>query len=92
MEITFVHEDKPEWSQVVHVYVAETWRGKPKESEEMKPDWFANHEIPFKSMWPDDAYWLPHVIQGKFVTATFVFLAEENKIIDYNMHVANKKV
>lgn len=67
----FSHE--PTWNQSMHVYVATKWFGEPSESEEMKPAWFKINEIPYKEMWPDDIYWLPHVLEAKFVEASFTF-------------------
>lgn len=56
----------------VHVFVADAWEGEPKESEEMAPEWFKFNELPFDDMWPDDPFWLPQVLSGKKLTATFV--------------------
>lgn len=67
----FSHE--PTWNQSMHVYLAEQWLGEPIESEEMKPAWFKLEDIPYKKMWPDDIYWLPKVLEGKFVDASFTF-------------------
>lgn len=50
--------------------------GEPQESEEMKPQWFAHHEIPYEQMWSDDAVWLPHVLDGKTFKAYFKFDSE----------------
>ncbi len=49
------------------------YSGKPVESEEMKPEWFDKKNIPYDKMWPDDKYWLPKVLEGKKLNATFVF-------------------
>lgn len=80
-ELTFIHPHKEEWSQVVHVYIADKWQGEIIESEEMKPVWFDVKNIPYQSMWPDDTFWLPKVLEGEQVRARFVF-AEGDVIID----------
>ena len=72
-ELEFLFANKPEWNQLVHVYFCEKWEGEPIESEEMKPEWFKVADIPFKDMWPDDPFWLPKVIAGDFVKASFTF-------------------
>lgn len=72
-ELTFYFPHNPAWDQVAHVYFSEEWGGEPEESEEMKPAWFSTPEIPFSSMWATDAFWLPEVLSGKLVKATFVF-------------------
>jgi len=75
-EITFFFPHKPEWDQIVHIFVAKDWSGVPKESEEMKPDWFDVAKLPFASMWSTDVDWLPHVLAGKFVKGSVVFSPE----------------
>ncbi len=79
--LTFKFPHKPEWDQVVHVFVTDNWTGSPAESDEMVPEWFQADNLPFGQMWSDDPHWLPHVISGKFVTATFVFSPDE-KILE----------
>ncbi len=53
---------KSDWNQSCHVFVADVWRGKPKESEEMRPEWFPVEKLPFEQMWADDPVWLPLVL------------------------------
>jgi len=55
----------------VHVYIATSWEGEPTESDEMAPRWFTQDQLPYDSMWSDDAYWLPQVLAGKKITADF---------------------
>jgi 8-oxo-dGTP pyrophosphatase MutT (NUDIX family) len=71
--LCFYFANKPEWNQEVIVYRVDKWTGEPTESEEMAPKWFPFEEIPYESMWPDDKYWLPLVLKGKKVRASFVF-------------------
>jgi 8-oxo-dGTP diphosphatase len=72
-EIAFHFPHNPVWDQLVHVYLGESWAGEPTESEEMKPAWFSLPTIPFSHMWPDDTFWLPEVLKGKFLKASFKF-------------------
>jgi len=71
--LTFLFPFKPNWSQVVHVFLAKGWLGNPEESDEMKPIWCKIDEIPFESMWDDASYWLPLVLEGKRIKASFVY-------------------
>lgn len=68
----------------VHVFVATKWHGEPTESEEMAPNWFNLTEIPYATMWADDPYWLPAVVEGKKISADFK-LDEKDAIISYEV-------
>ncbi|MDD2731814.1 MAG: 8-oxo-dGTP diphosphatase [Candidatus Pacebacteria bacterium] len=57
----------------VHIFKSEKFSGEPKESEEMKPQWFHVDEIPFKEMWPDDIYWMPLFLDNKMFKGKFLF-------------------
>jgi 8-oxo-dGTP pyrophosphatase MutT (NUDIX family) len=54
--------DEPEH----YVYFIRTtqFEGTPKETEEMKPEWFGIENIPYDEMWPADRYWLPILLEG----------------------------
>lgn len=57
----------------VHVFRVERFSGEPKETEEMRPQWFPVEEIPFESMWPDDRYWMPLFLEGKTFEGSCLF-------------------
>ena len=42
--------------------------------------WFKLDEIPYKKMWESDAKWLPLVLEGKMITAKFVYDKDEHLI------------
>ncbi|HVU06387.1 MAG TPA: 8-oxo-dGTP diphosphatase [Thermodesulfobacteriota bacterium] len=69
----FHFTDRPDWDQRCHVFVTRAWQGEPAESEEMRPQWYGFADVPYDSMWIDDKHWLPFVLQGKNVKATFHF-------------------
>ncbi len=85
-ELTFLFPAKPEWDQLVNVYLCESWDGEPAESEEMRPQWFTTESIPFSEMWSDDIYWLPPVLEGKTVTGTFSF-GEGDVVLSKEWHI-----
>lgn len=70
----------------VHVFIATKWTGKPTESEEMKPEWFNQNNLPYDQMWPDDLYWLPQVLEGKKLTAKFK-LDRDDKIVSHDVKI-----
>ncbi len=81
------HNNTPS-DMLVHVFLCDAWTGEPTESEEMKPQWFHKDDIPFKEMWPDDAYWLPDVLDGKLVKGSFT-LNNNDEIESYDIqHVS----
>ena len=85
-ELSFYFPHNPVWNQKVHVYFSETWDGEPSESEEMNPRWFQTQDLPFNHMWPDDEFWVPEVLSGKLVKATFVF-GEGDTIQNKNVQI-----
>jgi mutator protein MutT len=86
-ELTFTFPHKEDWNQLVHVYLTNTWQGEIIETEEMNPTWFAVSDIPYKTMWPDDIFWLPKVLDGEQVRAQFTF-AEGDVIVEQEVRTA----
>lgn len=78
--ITFHFPFRPDDDHDVHLFVASSWAGDPVETEEMAPHWVPLHDIPFREMWQDDAYWLPLVLQGLRVHGEFTF-GEDNESV-----------
>lgn len=72
-ELDFSFSKNPSWNQVVYAYICEEWSLEPSESEEMQPQWFSVGDIPFAKMWPDDIFWIPEVLKGNLVKASFTF-------------------
>ncbi|KAI8329275.1 NUDIX hydrolase domain-like protein, partial [Choanephora cucurbitarum] len=56
-----------------HIFVAKQYQGQPKETEEMKPEWFALDAIPFDKMWSDDKFWFPILLSHQLFTGHFHF-------------------
>ena len=76
---SFVFIDSPEWDQHMYAYYAEKWKGHPKETDEMRPEWF--DEPPYEHMWGADYHWLPSMLKGKYVDGAFVF-NKKGEIVD----------
>jgi mutator protein MutT len=57
----------------MNVYVASDWDGEPTETDEMRPRWFDESDLPYDKMFADDKYWLPRVLVGEKVAAQFQF-------------------
>lgn len=87
-ELDFIQDadtDDP-WHMYVYAYLCDDWDGEPVESEEMMPKWFHVEDMPYGDMWDDDKFWLPHVIDGKKVVASFTF-DEHDKLLTHDVHV-----
>lgn len=82
--LDFYFLNNPDWSQQVIAYISKDWDGEPKETEEMRPQWYNKNELPFEAMWPDDSVWIPSVIKGAKVKAEFLF-GENDTILDHNI-------
>jgi len=84
--LNFIFPTNPEWSQRVHVFLAQTWVGEPTESREMRPAWYAISALPFAAMWQDASQWLPLILAGKNILATFVFADDHETVATATFH------
>ena len=76
---------KHEIHQHVHVFEAVgPIEGEPQETEEMRPQWYAEQDIPYDKMWADDKYWLPVFLEGKRFRALFEF-DDESTILRHEL-------
>lgn len=85
-ELTFLMPQHPMGTQLVHVYLCRKWKGEPLESDEMTPHWFSIDELPLHQMWEDDKHWLPHILNGKPVAATFLFGSDNETLKAKEIH------
>jgi 8-oxo-dGTP pyrophosphatase MutT (NUDIX family) len=84
-ELEFKFIDKPDWNQIVHIYLVSNWDGEIIETEEMRPEWFKIQNIPYEKMWVDDIHWLPKVLNGKVIGGFFEFDKDQN-ISGYDLY------
>ncbi|HUV71436.1 MAG TPA: 8-oxo-dGTP diphosphatase [Clostridia bacterium] len=82
LKFNFPHQ--PDFNQQVEVFLVESWKGEPQETEEMTPKWFNKNDFPFDSMWPGDRFWLPKVLGGVKLEAEFTF-GKGDKVLDYKL-------
>ena len=71
--LTYLFPHKPAWSQRSNVFVTDRFSGTPRESDELNPVWFTIADLPVDEMWDDARHWLPGVLAGIPVRATFTF-------------------
>ena len=68
---------------IMNIFVANSYYGRVRESDEMRPQWFNLHSIPYDNMFPDDRLWLPKVLNGEAFKEKFKF--DENfNLISYS--------
>lgn len=86
--IQFFMSDDPAFEHRCHIFVATDWQGTPRESEEMRPQWFSLDELPYADMWPDDEIWLPHMLGG----STFEALIDvsETEVVAYELRTVKE--
>ncbi|MEM7117639.1 MAG: 8-oxo-dGTP diphosphatase [Chloroflexota bacterium] len=83
--ITFQFPAKPGWNQQVHLFLLKQWQGEPQETDEIRPSWVAQSEIPFELMWDDARYWLPHLLRGESLVGRFVFDAGGTAVVEWEL-------
>jgi mutator protein MutT len=74
----------PDTHYYCHTHVATAWEGEPHETEEMSPRWFAEADIPYGTMWPDDKLWLPLLLDGKLFKGSITI--EANAVRYQDVH------
>ncbi len=85
--LEFLFPAKSEWNQVVHAFVTKHWQGEPIETEEMKPMWVKTNSIPYDRMWADSIHWLPLILQGKRIEATFTYRDDNETVKESQIQI-----
>lgn len=68
----------------VSIFKINSFTGEPRESEEMKPQWFDVDKLPYNQMWPDDQYWLPYFLRGEKFKGNFIYDGYDT-ILNYHL-------
>jgi 8-oxo-dGTP diphosphatase len=71
--LTFLFPVRPQWDMTVAVFTSADWTGEATATAEITPEWFPVAKLPLGRMWDDAKYWLPPVLDGKWVRATFSY-------------------
>jgi len=56
-----------------HVFTADAYHGTLTETDEAKPFWCEESQIPYDRMWSDDRFWIPHMLEGRPFEGQFIF-------------------
>ena len=81
-EITYLFPNKPKWNQFIVAYLVNSWQGMLKETEAIKPMIFPANKLPVTKMWDDNQYWVPSVLAGKYIQATFTYGADNKTVLE----------
>ncbi len=84
-EVIFLFLAKPKWNQKVAVYLVEALDAEPQETDAIKPEWYNVNELPFAQMWDDAKYYLPQVLAGQKVSATFAYGPDNRTVVSRNV-------
>ena len=70
-ELRFVDTSGAQW--LGFAFVASKFSGKIHETDEARPFWQPQTQIPYQQMWPDDELWLPRILTpaADFLVANF---------------------
>lgn len=68
--IEFSMPADPQFDHACHIFTSDYWEGEPRETGEMRPEWFAIDNLPYDKMWADTPLWLPHILANRFFSGT----------------------
>lgn len=69
----------------LHGFLALGATGTLIETEEARPFWCSQSEIPYPQLWADNRLWLPPVLDGAFAEGTFVF--DDDAMTDFDLRL-----
>ncbi|AEC01274.1 8-oxo-dGTP diphosphatase [Parasphaerochaeta coccoides] len=71
-----------------HVFTATSWTGTPRETDEARPFWCDEQDLPYEKMWSDDELWLPDMLAGKNVKGVFIF--DDRVMLSHKVELLNR--
>ena len=89
-KILFLASDDATFGHDARIFVADHWEGEPTETEEMRPAWFRVDQIPYKSMWSDDQYWLPALLENKLFEATITLSLATEELTSHELRLVTQ--
>lgn len=86
--IRFFDQTDPSFESDCNIFVSLAWEGEPRETDEMRPQWFDIKDIPYDQMWPVDKYWYPHLLNGELFQGTAT--GTETELAEHHIQVLEK--
>ena len=78
--MTFRFPVCPRWDMDASIFTSADWSGEAAETAEITPEWFPVTALPLDRMWDDGKHWLPRVLAGERVRATFRYAADNETV------------
>lgn len=78
------HEKEGDWIGGVHVFRTDQYTGIPKESEEMRPQWFPVDALPLEAMWSGDKLWIDRVLARRRFEAE-IWYADDGSVAKHRV-------
>jgi hypothetical protein len=69
----FFHWQEQAQPWEVSVFSCTEWDGVEAETDEMRPQWFAEADVPYALMWQDDKHWWPMFLRNEPFVGAFYF-------------------
>lgn len=87
--LDFQFKKNPDETLQVHIFKALRFSNEPRETEEMKPQWFDDDKIPYEEMWSGDPHWLPLFLSDKKFEGRFLF-DDNDQILEKRLELIEK--
>jgi len=81
----FGNANEPEFT--VHAFSTHRFEGQLSASDEGRLEWFAEDCLPYDQMWPDDVYWVPHLLAGRRFRGVFRLSADHKRLLEHELTV-----
>jgi 8-oxo-dGTP diphosphatase len=79
--LTFLFPVRPRWDMTVAVFTSADWTGEAAETDEITPEWFPLTALPLDRMWDDAKHWLPRILAGERVRASFTYAQDCETVV-----------
>ena len=86
--VDYTFPTRPSWSQRSFVFVCRSFAGDGAASDELLPEWWPVSSPPLERMWDDARSWLPGVLSGGRIDASFEFGADLSTVVARDLAVA----
>lgn len=87
--INFKFQETPRDILEVHFFHILDYEGVPIETEEMRPKWFNEENLPYDKMWPDDQYWMPIFLRGEKFKGE-IYFKDQDTILEKKVRIVKK--